>query len=95
MSAILDSVEVIDPEDGLARWRSLGGMPTALFPFGAFGAAERDGGVTDEEGGEGESASVFVFGGQAGHDAGCKCFRTTDQMVFRRVFCASDRTEEG
>ncbi|EJK61507.1 hypothetical protein THAOC_17990, partial [Thalassiosira oceanica] len=88
ISTVLDSVEVLDPEvdvhGGLAEWRSLGGMPTALF---RFGAAEWEGEVTGEERGEGESADdggyIFVFGGQVAYDADCECFRTTDQvMVF-------------
>ena len=88
ISTVLDSVEVLDPEadvhGGLAQWRSLGGMPTALF---RFGAAEWEGEVTGEEGGDGESADdggyIFVFGGQVAYDADCECFRTTDQvMVF-------------
>jgi len=96
ISTVLDSVEVLDPEDdvhgGLAQWRSLGGMPTALF---RFGAAEWEGEVTGEEGGEGESADdggyIFVFGGQVGYDADCECFRTTDQvMVFvSHIICRS------
>lgn len=92
ISTVLDSVEVLDPEvdvhGGLAEWRSLGGMPTALF---RFGAAEWEGEVTGEEGGEGESADdggyIFVFGGQVAYDADCECFRTTDQVMVFVSYC--------
>lgn len=74
-SAVLDSVEVLDPTEdvhaGLGQWKTLAGMPGQLFRFAAAGWE------ADERG------YIFVFGGQLAYESECRCFKTTDKvMVF-------------
>lgn len=87
-SEVLDSVEVLDPADdvhgGLAEWRQLGGMPGQLFRFAA----------AEWEGEEDEEGFIFVFGGQVGYDADCKCFRTTDKVLVFDVAHAEEAHDD-
>ncbi len=73
-SEVLDTVEVFNPSEdengGLAEWRELSSMPAQIFRFAAI-----EWPVEDSDG------YIFVFGGQAGYDADCKCFRTTDKVM--------------
>jgi hypothetical protein len=73
-SEVLDTVEVFNPSEdengGLAEWRELSSMPAQIFRFAAI-----EWPVEDSYG------YIFVFGGQAGYDADCKCFRTTDKVM--------------
>eukprot|EP00571_Detonula_confervacea_P015282 CAMPEP_0172299166 /NCGR_PEP_ID=MMETSP1058-20130122/1523_1 /TAXON_ID=83371 /ORGANISM="Detonula confervacea, Strain CCMP 353" /LENGTH=449 /DNA_ID=CAMNT_0013008515 /DNA_START=234 /DNA_END=1583 /DNA_ORIENTATION=+ len=90
-SEVLDSVEVLDPEEdihgGLAQWKNLAGMPGQLFRFAAS--------EWEVEGDDEDDGFIFVFGGQVGYDSDCKCFRTTDKvMVFDVSHAEKDADED-